>query len=122
MKKTSKAILLLLIPAFSLAQNTVSGTVTDASTGDALPGANVVLEGTSMGAAAGSDGTYSISNVSAGSYTVTASVIGYANASRTVNVSGDVTVNLALSVSAVELSALEAVSYTHLTLPTNREV
>ena len=110
MKKTSKAILLLLIPAFSLAQNTVSGTVTDASTGDALPGANVVLEGTSMGAAAGSDGTYSISNVSAGSYTVTASVIGYANASRTINVSGDVTVNLSLSVSAVELSALEVLA------------
>lgn len=110
MKKTSKAILLLLIPAFCLAQNTVSGTVTDASTGDALPGANVVLEGTSMGAAAGSDGTYSISNVSAGSYTVTASVIGYANASRTINVSGDVTVNLSLSVSAVELSALEVLA------------
>ena len=110
MKKTSKAILLLLIPAFSLAQNTVSGTVTDASTGDALPGANIVLEGTSMGAAAGSDGTYSISNVSAGSYTVTASVIGYANASKSVNVSGDVTVNLALAVSAVELSALEVLA------------
>ena len=110
MKKTSKAILLLLIPAFSLAQNTVSGTVTDASTGDALPGANVVLEGTSMGAAAGSDGTYSISNVSAGSYTVTASVIGYANASKSVNVSGDVTVNLSLAVSAVELSALEVLA------------
>ena len=110
MKKTSKAILLLLIPAFSLAQNTVSGTVTDASTGDALPGANVVLEGTSMGAAAGSDGTYSISNVSAGAYTVTASVIGYANASKSVNVSGDVTVNLSLAVSAVELSALEVLA------------
>ena len=110
MKKTSKAILLLLIPAFSLAQNTVSGTVTDASTGNALPGANVVLEGTSMGAAAGSDGTYSISNVSAGAYTVTASVIGYANASKSVNVSGDVTVNLSLAVSAVELSALEVLA------------
>ena len=110
MKKTSKAILLLLIPAFSLAQNTVSGTVTDASTGDVLPGANVVLEGTSMGAAAGSDGTYSISNVAAGSYTVTASVIGYANASKSVNVSGDVTVNLSLAVSAVELSALEVLA------------
>ena len=111
MKKTSKAILLLLlIPAFSLAQNTVSGTVTDASTGDALPGANVVLEGTSMGAAAGSDGTYSISNVSAGAYTVTASVIGYSNASKSVNVSGDVTVNLSLEISAVELSALEVLA------------
>ena len=63
-----------------------------------------------MGAAASSDGTYSISNVDAGSYTVTASVIGYANASKTVNVSGDVTVNLALDISALELSALEVLA------------
>ena len=93
MRKFSQVLLFVILPTFVFAQNTVSGTVSDASTGDALPGANVVLEGTSMGAAASADGTYSISNVPAGSYTVTASVIGYANTSRTVNVSGDVTVN-----------------------------
>ena len=110
MRKFSQVLLFVILPTFVFAQNTVSGTVSDASTGDALPGANVVLEGTSMGAAASSDGTYSISNVPAGSYTVTASVIGYANTSKTVNVSGDVTVNLALSVSALELSALEVLA------------
>ena len=76
MRKFSQVLLFVILPTFIFAQNTVSGTVSDASTGDALPGANVVLEGTSMGAAASSDGTYSISNVPAGSYTVTASVIG----------------------------------------------
>ena len=110
MRKFSQVLLFVILPTFVFAQNTVSGTVSDASTGDALPGANVVLEGTSMGAAASSDGTYSISNVPAGSYTVTASVIGYANTSKTVNVSGDVTVNLSLSVSALELSALEVLA------------
>ena len=110
MRKFSQVLLFVILPTFVFAQNTVSGTVSDESTGDALPGANVVLEGTSMGAAASSDGTYSISNVPAGSYTVTASVIGYANTSKTVNVSGDVTVNLALSVSALELSALEVLA------------
>ncbi len=110
MRKFSQVLLFVILPTFVFAQNTVSGTVSDASTGEALPGANVVLEGTSMGAAASSDGTYSISNVAAGSYTVTASVIGYANASKTVNVSGDVTVNLALDVSALELSALEVLA------------
>ena len=110
MRKFSQVLLFVILPTFVFAQNTVSGTVSDASTGEALPGANVVLEGTNMGAAASSDGTYSISNVAAGSYTVTASVIGYANASKTVNVSGDVTVNLALDVSALELSALEVLA------------
>jgi len=70
----------------------------------------VVVEGTNMGAAATADGSYSINNVPSGSYTVTASVIGYANGSQSVNVSGNTTVNFALDVSALELSALEVLA------------
>ncbi len=51
MRKFSQVLTLVLLPVFVIAQHTVSGTVTDASTGDALPGANVVLVGTNMGAA-----------------------------------------------------------------------
>ena len=96
MRKFSQVLLFVLLPAFVFAQNTISGTVTDATTGDALPGANVVVEGTNMGAAATADGSYSINNVPSGSYTVTASVIGYANGSQSVNVSGNTTVNFCL--------------------------
>ena len=56
MRKFSQVLLLVLLPTFVLAQNSVSGTVTDQSSGDALPGANVVIEGTSLGAAANADG------------------------------------------------------------------
>ena len=56
MKKFSIALVSLLFPALILAQNSVSGTVTDATSGQALAGANVVLEGTSLGAAADADG------------------------------------------------------------------
>ena len=76
MRKFSQVLFIAFLPIFLFAQNTVSGTVTDASTGEALAGANVVVTGTSMGAAATADGSYSISNVPAGSYTITASVIG----------------------------------------------
>ena len=107
MRKFSQVLFIAFLPIFLFAQNTVSGTVTDASTGEALAGANVVVTGTSMGAAATADGSYSISNVPAGSYTITASVIGYADGSQSVNVSGDATVNFSLSVSALELSAVE---------------
>ena len=107
MRKLSQVLFIAFLPIFLFAQNTVSGTVTDASTGEALAGANVVVTGTSMGAAATADGSYSISNVPAGSYTITASVIGYADGSQSVNVSGDATINFSLSVSALELSAVE---------------
>jgi hypothetical protein len=61
--------LITLIPAFSLfAQNgTVKGNVSDTK-GVAIPYANVVLMGTTMGAAADVNGNYVISNVPAGSY------------------------------------------------------
>ncbi len=68
MNKTSKAIVILLLPAFALAQNSVSGTVTDKDSGQPLVGVNVVVEGTSMGSATGADGSYTISDVSDGSY------------------------------------------------------
>ena len=65
MRKFSNVLLLVLLPVFVMAQHTVAGTVTSAATGDALPGANVVVDGTNMGAAAAADGSYSISNVPA---------------------------------------------------------
>ena len=110
MKKFSKVLLFVLSSVLVFAQNTISGTVTDATTGDALPGANVVVEGTNMGAAASSDGSYSISNVPDGSYTVKASVIGYADQSKSVNVSGASTVNFSLAVEALGLSQVDVVS------------
>ncbi|HIN61792.1 MAG TPA: TonB-dependent receptor [Candidatus Marinimicrobia bacterium] len=104
--------LLLTLPVSLFAQATVAGRVTDAETGQGLAGANVVIEGTSIGAAANATGDYSISDVPAGTQTVTASVIGYASSSKTVNVpsSGSVTTNFALSGEAIELSGLEVLA------------
>ena len=110
MKKFSIALASLLFPALILAQNSVSGTVTDATSGQALAGANVVLEGTSLGAAADADGSYTITDVPNGTYTVTASVIGYARSSQSVDISSDATVNFSMRVEAVGLQQVEVVS------------
>ena len=96
-----------LMPMFVYGQS-VSGTVADES-GSPLAGANVVVEGTDLGAASLEDGTYSIS-IGEGSYTVTASVIGYQSSTASVDVSGDVTLDFSLAVSAVEMSALEVLA------------
>jgi iron complex outermembrane receptor protein len=55
----------------------VKGKVTDSGTGDALIGANVILQGTNMGAATNELGVYSINNVPAGEYVLAVSFIGY---------------------------------------------
>ena len=94
-----------LLPLSLFAQMTVSGTVSDAATGNALPGANVVVEGTDLGAAAAGNGSYTIANVPAGA-TITASMIGYTSASAT----AAATVNFALEATAIQLSALEVLA------------
>ena len=51
-------LLLLAMPALAFAQNTgkLAGRVTDESTGDGLPGATIVIEGTTFGTATDLDG------------------------------------------------------------------
>jgi TonB-dependent receptor len=60
------------------AQNpNLQGNIKDVKTGEPLIGANIVILGTSMGAASRNDGKYFISNINPGSYTIKVSYIGY---------------------------------------------
>ncbi len=72
-------LFILLIFTFKLfAQNSsLKGTVLDAVTNDPLPGANIVLVGTSIGAASDAEGNFIIRNIPVGSYTIRASYVGY---------------------------------------------
>jgi outer membrane receptor protein involved in Fe transport len=63
----------------------IAGYVTDTNTGEAAIGANIIIEGTTLGAATNIEGYYVILNVPPGTYSVRASMIGYAP-STTVNV------------------------------------
>ena len=53
------------------------GKVIDESTNEGIPFANVLITGTSIGAASDENGNYVILNVSPGVYSVTASSVGY---------------------------------------------
>ena len=55
----------------------ISGKVIDAASGDPLPGANILIEGTSLGAASDLEGYYFIINISPGTYTISSGMIGY---------------------------------------------
>ncbi len=55
----------------------IAGTVVDAATGESLPGANVVIVGTSQGAVTDADGNFIILRVRPGTYSVRAQFIGF---------------------------------------------
>ena len=78
--------LLAVRASLSAGTGTVSGKVADRGTGDPLPGANVMIQGTSIGASTDLDGKYSLTNVPAGRQSMRVTYVGY----RTVTL--DVTV------------------------------
>jgi len=70
-------ILLTNSLVLSQSRSKIEGRITDAKTGEALVGANVVLLETQLGAASDINGKYIILNVPAGNWNVQASMIGY---------------------------------------------
>ncbi|MBU1100363.1 MAG: carboxypeptidase-like regulatory domain-containing protein, partial [Bacteroidetes bacterium] len=80
--------LLLLSPLSTSAQKngSITGRISDISSGEYLPGANVRLDGTTYGAATDRSGIYRISNIPPGTYTLIASYIGYDDASIEVTI------------------------------------
>jgi len=70
-------ILLASSAVFAQMAGKISGRVVDAQTGEPLIGANVIIVGTSMGAATDIDGNYFVINVPPGKYDIQASMVGY---------------------------------------------
>lgn len=101
-------LLLFLLPAALMAGTTgkIAGRVVDAKTGDGVPGVNIIVAGTSLGAATDLNGEYTIINVPPGTYELRASAIGYsATTVKNIKVSIDLTtrINISLGEEAVEL-------------------
>ena len=76
-------VLLLTSAAFAQGRGKLQGTVRDAETNEPLPGVNVFLVGTDLGAATDAQGRYFIINVPPGNYSLRASMIGYAQITKT---------------------------------------
>ena len=62
---------------FAQTNGVITGKITDAETGEALIGVNVLLEGTLRGSASDIDGTYTIKAVPPGTYNIVATYIGF---------------------------------------------
>ena len=87
---------------------TLAGRVTDARSGQPIPGVAIEIEGTTIATAAGDDGRYRLGNIPAGQRTIIARRIGYAAVRQSVAVgaSGQATLDLALQPAALSLDAV----------------
>lgn len=84
----------------------IAGKITDETTGEAILGANIIVEGTFLGAAADINGYYSINNVPPGKYRIIISAIGYTKTiveNVLVKIDLTVTVNVNMKSSVLEL-------------------
>jgi iron complex outermembrane receptor protein len=105
------ALFLFHQTAHSQAQRgAIIGTVKDKGSNETLPGANLVLEGTTLGAASDLEGRYVIRNVPAGTYSLRATVIGYLpSVVSGVKVAAHDTVRLNFSLSQTAIDVPEVV-------------
>jgi outer membrane receptor protein involved in Fe transport len=113
-----KVFLLFIVTTFYLlnsnltySQSTgkIMGKIIDASTEEGIPFANVLVEGTTIGAASDADGNYVILNIPPGIYNVTASFIGYQKVTIegiSVNVGFTTSLDFRLSSGEVTLEAV----------------
>ncbi|MEQ8473212.1 MAG: carboxypeptidase-like regulatory domain-containing protein [Marinoscillum sp.] len=98
---------MLLASVVTFAQSKITGTVVDAETGEGLPGASVVLKGTTNGTITDFNGNFSLT-VEVNSATVLISFVGFKTVEKTINLSETQSLgNVALSPGADELSAVE---------------
>jgi len=92
---------------------TVTGVVTDKSTGESMPGANVLIKGTLIGQSADFDGKFTIVDVPAGIVEIEASFVGFIPVSRSIVIEAGktLTVNFSLIPDAIALEETIVIGY-----------
>jgi len=91
---------------------TVTGTVTDKQTGEKLPGANVFIEGTTIGASTDADGKYTL-KVPVGKQVIICSYTGYVRISVILDIqsSQTITQNFSIAEDNLQLDEIVVVGY-----------
>ena len=114
-KKMLYILMMLAISTTLFAGTTgkIAGVITDKETGEPLPGVNVTLEYTQLGATTDITGYYSVINVPVGTYDIKLSYVGYQELIiRGVKVHLDLTTNLSQQLAPTVMELGEAISVT----------
>ncbi len=111
-------LLLMLLPCFQAllfagTTGKIAGRVVDASSGEPLPGVNILVENTVFGAATDLDGTFIILGLPPGIYTVQTTMIGYKDVVMSeVRVSSDKTTRVDFNLQETSLELGETIEVT----------
>src|SRR5580658_8455148 len=93
-------LLILLLTASYVGAQSLSGTVSDSSNSQSIPGAVVYFPQLKLNATTDIKGYYKISPLPKGTYTVEVEILGYATVTKSVTINGDVTLNFPMIVSS----------------------
>ena len=114
-KRYLTPILWLVVSVSSAyAQTTVSGKVTDASTGEPVVGANVIVKGTSEGGACDINGAFSFTTSSQFPFSIEVSAVSYQKIQKQINSASEAQgINISLAADATTLGAVEVIGPTY---------
>ena len=102
-------VLFFFIAQLNAQSSIVSGFISDSSSGEALIGANVILQETGQGMATDINGYYIIQDIVPGNYILMVSYVGFSLSKKTLNISEgeSIKLNISLAEEVVELSQIE---------------
>lgn len=90
------ALMMILLLAGQAGAVTISGKVRDSETGESVPGASVMVVGTTRGAAASVEGLFAIADLNAGNIVLQVSALGYATLKKDLSLEEGNDLNLIL--------------------------
>lgn len=108
MKSIRIILVLLLLPLSIFAQQTITGKVTEESTGEGLPGVDIIVKGTTRGTSTDFDGNYSLDNINTDDVLIF-SFMGYSTTE--VVVTTNQTINVALNEDTESLDEVVVIGY-----------
>ena len=102
-------VLFFFIAQLNAQSSIVSGFISDSSSGEALIGANVILQETGQGMASDINGYYIIQDIVPGNYILMVSYVGFSLSKKTLKISEgeSIKLNISLAEEVVELSQIE---------------
>jgi len=98
----------LLLSSYAYGQQNVSGQIVEAATGEPLPGATIVVPGTTTGTISDFDGNYSLA-LPADADQLQFSMVGFER--QVVNIAGQSVINIALAVETTALNEVVVTGY-----------